>query len=48
MIDSGSSPSDGVLDEAVALDPAALLGASELGPDLGCEPAAEVEERRWV
>ena len=35
---------DGVLDEAVALDPAALLPAPELGPDLRREPVEEVEE----
>ena len=40
--------SDGVLLEAVAGDPAALLGAPELRPDLGGEPVEEVEERRAV
>ena len=39
---------DGVLDEAVALDPAALFPASELLPDLRREPGEQVEERRGV
>ena len=39
---------DGVLDEAVALDPAALFPASELLPDLRREPVEQVEERRGV
>ena len=39
---------DGVLDEAVALDPAALLPAPELPPDLRREPVEQVEERRGV
>ncbi len=39
---------DGVLDEAVALDPAALLAAPELPPDLRREPVEQVEERGGI
>ena len=37
-----------MLDKAVALDPAALLGVPELGADLRAETVEEVEERRGV
>ena len=37
-----------LLQETVALYPAALLGASELGPDVGREAVEQVEQRRAV
>ena len=39
---------DGELLEPVPLDPAALVGAPELRPDLRGEPVEEVEERRAI